>query len=344
VAENVTHGCDDIPMGDLPQYWPSHEDRRFTATTLGIESPLIDRARQFVRHAGPRAVSVLRTAAMLHGVETLPPGYVTTGWPVEFTHHRGEPLPEPELSAAGSALARTYRWEIPDDQVSIVQGIPTTTRDRTLVDCAREMPRLEALAAVDQLLRVGARADQAEWIVERQLWPLDQVRRIAGILAMADPRSESPMESWCRCMIIDADLPPVRPQVEVLLPDGGRAYLDLGFEEYRLGVEYDGARHHTAVHDVEHDRHRRSLIARAGWGVSVFRSDRVIADPAAMLWQLAGQLRSRGWSPSPERRERTRKRINFIAMQRRLERERKFGVRDRSAEVLWCGAGSWSGS
>jgi very-short-patch-repair endonuclease len=309
-------------MSDLPPYWPSQEDKRFALPTDGLGIDLHDRARNFAARTGNAAIAVARTAAMAHGVETLPPGFTTNAWPVEFTHRHGTGL-DPTHGT------RLYRWELADDEITVVRELPTTTLERTLVDCARILPRLEALAAADQLLRAEADLDRARSIAARRPWPTQQRRRIAEILGMADPRSESPMESWCRCMIIDAGLPKVDPQVRVRLPDGGNAFLDLGFEEYRLGVEYDGLAFHTSPADSAHDRRRRALVAQTGWALGVFQAPRVIADPAAMLWQVTGQLQTRGWSPQPERLERVRKRINFIAALRRREREVKFGVGQR---------------
>jgi very-short-patch-repair endonuclease len=310
-------------MSDLPPYWPSREDRRFAVPNADFEANLLDRAQSFAARAGSVAVAVARTAAMVHGVETLPPGFRTTAWPVEFTHRHGTGL-DPSFGA------RLFRWELADDEISVVSGLLTTTPERTLVDCARILPRLEALAAADQLLRVGADRDRARSIAARRCWPTQQRRRITEILDLADRRSESPMESWCRCMIIDAGMPKIEPQVRVGLRGGGSAFLDLGFEEYRLGVEYDGLAHHSSGADIAHDRRRRSLIAQSGWALGVFQAPRVLADPAAMLWQVAGQLQTRGWRPPPERLERIRKRINFIAALRRREREVKFGAGTRA--------------
>ncbi|WP_199037926.1 hypothetical protein [Glycomyces salinus] len=58
----------------------------------------------------------------------------------------------------------------------------------------------------------------------------------------------------------------------------------------------------------------------------MFGSGRVIADPEQMLRTLVHELRSSGWRPSAARLERVSKRIDFIAMRRRLEREAKLGV------------------
>jgi hypothetical protein len=56
---------------------------------------------------------------------------------------------------------------------------------------------------------------------------------------------------------------PVEPQVEVLLADGSRAFLDLGDRRLRLGVEVDGLVSH--LDRFAADRRRDRLLMMAGW-------------------------------------------------------------------------------
>lgn len=305
-------------MSDLPAYWPMTEDRQFPWPGTAFDTPLPDRARFLAEVAGPNLVAVARTAAWLHGIDTLPPGSTPMAWPAEFnlqTSARGRSPDAPGV--------RRFRWNLPDTQTTIREGIRVTTLERTLADCARRLPRLEAAAAADQLLRAGATGTGIRHLLDATPWPLNDRNRITEVLDFADPDADSPMESWCRRMIADAELPTPRPQARVDLPEGAMAFLDLGFPEYRVGAEYDGRLHHSAEADLEHDRHRRAQIARAGWAVLVFRSDAVIRDPAQMLTQLMYELRRRGWRPNAYRAERCRRRIRYIAMMRRLEREHK---------------------
>jgi hypothetical protein len=306
-------------MSDLPRYWPSSEDIRHDYPRATFTTPIGERATALAAHAHDGLAAISRTAAWLHGFDTLPPGANEFGWPLEFStrHHAAAP---------DTDVVRTYRWAIPNSQLTKIGPITTTTLSRTLVDCARLLPRLEACAAADQLTRAGASITEARAIIAGQSWQSDHQRRAMEILDLADPRSESPMESWCRCMIIDAELPAPVPQVAVPLPDGSTAYLDLGFEQYRIAAEYDGHAYHSSREQVEHDRLRRAALARAGWRVCVFRAGAVLADPASMLHQLMYELGRSGWNPGPGQLARTNKRVNYIAMQRRLERERKFGV------------------
>lgn len=310
-------------MSDLPAYWPSTETLRFDFPRHSFTTPIDQRIQTIadrIRAASTSLTAVSRTAAWLHGLDTMPPGADAEGWPAEFTlrNHAAE--------RDIDVKARLFQWKIPIAQTTDtpVPGLRVTTLERTLVDCARMLPRLEAVAAADQLLHRGADLETARAIASDEAWREGHQRRVQEVIGLADARSQSPMESWCRCMITDAELPAVQPQVRVDLEGGTIAFLDLGFEQYQVGVEYDGARHHSRSADVLHYRLRRARIARVGWSVSVFRAEAVLGDPAQMLNHLVWELRRRGWDPGAMRLERIRKRINYIAKQRRLERERSF--------------------
>ncbi|MEY9213224.1 DUF559 domain-containing protein [Thermobifida halotolerans] len=199
-------------------------------------------------------------------------------------------------------------------------GVAVTTRERTVLDCARRLPRLEAVAAVDQLLSLGADTDQVDGLVS-SLTGHSHARRVRSVLDGADPQAASAMESWCRCLVRDAEPPHPHSQVPLLLPDGRRAFLDLGFPRYRLALEYDGREHHTRPADQSHDKRRRAQFRDLGWEVLVVTSANVVESPDQVLSALLLRLQRRGWAPHPARLRRIQRRINYMAMCRRRDRE-----------------------
>ncbi|MGH8877730.1 MAG: hypothetical protein ACRD0P_10370, partial [Stackebrandtia sp.] len=144
---------------------------------------------------------------------------------------------------------------------------------------------------------------------------------IDSILGIASDRSESPLESWTRCLIVDAGLPQPSAQIPVLLRDGNTFHLDLGFREFKVGIECHGRRYHATSDDMTIDEQRRQQIEAVGWSVfTVYGSD-VLVFTDDMLAELVWLLRYRGWRPSPDRLARVEKRIRYIAMSQRLNRE-----------------------
>lgn len=216
-------------------------------------------------------VATGRTAAWIHGFDVLPPGADQREWPVESS-------PDPPLA-----------------DITVIDGLPVTRLARTLIDCAADLPRLEAVAAADQILRAGIDAGSLAAALE----PLhgDRLRRANATLLAADPRSESPLESWTRCLIGDAGLPAPVPQLRVRLPNGRSRFLDLGWERWRVGVEYDGLGTRLGPAAETSDRRRHQVLHDRGWEVLVLTASDVMEHPRPWLVRLRETLLNRGWNP-----------------------------------------------
>jgi hypothetical protein len=171
----------------------------------------------------------------------------------------------------GLALSGT-RQLLPEDVVE-VNGVLVTTPLRTALDLGRLRHRDRAIAALDQLLRLGT-FDREDLLrgVER-FKGFRGVRQLRVLAPLADPRSESPGESALRLRFLDAALPMPVPQLEIHDDDGiFLARADLAIEELRFMAEYDGEEWHgpdRAIHDAE----RRARLGDAGWIVQTFRRE-----------------------------------------------------------------------
>ncbi len=212
-----------------------------------------------------------RTAAWIQGFDVLPPGVAEHEWPLEY--------------APG----------LPVEDTAVVDGLPVTHRARTLVDLAAGLPRLEAVAAADQFLRGGIDARSLAAALEKVHG--NRLRRANAALLAADPRAESPMESWTRCLIRDAGLPAPTPQLRVRTADGRSAFLDLGWDAWKVGIEHDGMDAHTGTEAELHDRHRHHALHGLGWEVMTLNAADVMEHPRKWLTELRELLLSRGWDP-----------------------------------------------
>jgi very-short-patch-repair endonuclease len=96
------------------------------------------------------------------------------------------------------------------------------------------------------------------------------------VLSLADPGSQSPKESWLRWVLVQSGLPRPQTQIPVLADDGFViAYLDMGWPEAMVAVEYDGDHHRTDRYQYVKDIRRRELLERMGWIViTVVAEDR----------------------------------------------------------------------
>lgn len=91
------------------------------------------------------------------------------------------------------------------------------------------------------------------------------LRQFERALELFDPGAQSPKETWLRLLLMDEGFPRPQTQIPVLGPDGRRKYfLDMGWEDLMLAVEYDGEQHAT---QIGYDIPRNEYLAAAGWTV-----------------------------------------------------------------------------
>ncbi|MER6946944.1 DUF559 domain-containing protein [Nonomuraea sp. NPDC000554] len=243
--------------------------------------PLIERARRVTRSV-PRAVVCRQTAAHVWGLNALGFGASEDDWPVELIAPGHVTLPG----------CVTNVTPLPADDITHHRGVRLTTPERTALDCARWLPRVEAVAALDQFARRGVDLD-ALWRLPTIPWP------VRDTLGMADRGAASPRESWLRVVLVDGGLPRPTTQIRVPLAPAGTAYLDLGWELYKLAVEYDGQGHHSSPTAQRHDDLRRRQLRDQGWRVMAVRKDVIPGQTANLLEHVANSLIERGWQPSP---------------------------------------------
>lgn len=184
---------------------------------------------------------------------------------------------------------RNLRWDgkvvahytrLADRDVTTLSGLPVTTSERTMFDLGRRAGRADALVILDAMLHRHLLDPAAlrRMVRERSRWP--GVPRLARLLALADPRSESPMETRLRLLLLDAGVAPPEVQLEVRTGVGGFVgRVDLAWPDLRLAVEYDGD-HHREREQFRRDVERLNALRLAGWTVLRFTADDVLRRPA----------------------------------------------------------------
>ncbi|SCE78296.1 Protein of unknown function (DUF559) [Micromonospora viridifaciens] len=185
------------------------------------------------------------------------------------------------------------RSALPETDRTRFAGLPVTTALRTAFDLGRQAPRTDALVAVDALLhrRVVKLPALQQYAAAHAGWPGMPLLR--EVLALAEPLSESPMETRLRLLLLDAGLGPLSAQHDVLDARGrfvGR--VDLAWPALRVAVEYDGDHHRERDH-FRQDIARLNALRAAGWLVLRFTADDVLRRPAHTVALVAQALRER---------------------------------------------------
>jgi very-short-patch-repair endonuclease len=106
-------------------------------------------------------------------------------------------------------------------------------------------------------------------------------RRLRAAVEHLRPRTDSPMESRLRWLLVDAGLPCPAVNALVRTPDGSVVAMpDLSYEQERVAVEYDGDVHRTSKTVWRRDVARRQGLEALGWRVVSCTADDVLRHPA----------------------------------------------------------------
>ena len=180
---------------------------------------------------------------------------------------------------------------IDDDEITIIDGVPVTTPARTVLDLGCWYPMTSAVAAIDSL--AGAtefKTADVELLAQR--YPGRRgIARARLAITLFDAGAQSPKETWLRLVLINAGLP--RPQTQIPVRDetgNAIAFLDMGWEDIRVAVEYDGDQHRSDRHQYNWDVRRSEILHRLGWTViRVVAGDR----PADIVRRVKSALAAR---------------------------------------------------
>ena len=185
-------------------------------------------------------------------------------------------------------------WEerIQADEVAVVTGMRVTTPARTALDLARRYRLGAAVAAVDALVQATElKTADVELLVDRYRGRRG-MKAARAALDLVDGGAQSPKETWLRLLLIQAGFPRPQTQIPVRNEWGwAEAYLDMGWEDIKVAVEYEGQHHQSIRYQYAKDiRRLEKAEHRYGWLVI-----RVIAEdrPDAVIRRVAEARASR---------------------------------------------------
>jgi very-short-patch-repair endonuclease len=193
--------------------------------------------------------------------------------------------PPPEVMVRKQRLVRGVKVKqsrgLDPRDVTVFNGIPTTTVARTLVDLAGCLPEYDLGRAWHQA-RVLYRTEPED--VEAALARRPNSTGAAALRAImrGKPLSLSRLErAFIRlCKAHDLALPITNKRT------GGR-YVDCRWPAHRLTVELDSYRYHSSRHSWEQDRKRERQARARGDDFRRYTSDDVFEDPRALLRELS---------------------------------------------------------
>lgn len=216
------------------------------------------------------------SAAVLHGSR-----WIDDGQAVELLH--GNRRSPPGI--------HVHRDRIDEDEIQLIDGMYVTSPVRTALDLGCWYATTRAVAAIDALARAtDIKAVDVE-ILSRRYSGRRGIVRARRAVELLDAGAQSPKESWLRVLIVQAGLS--RPQTQIPVSDEyGQefAYLDMGWPDLKVAVEYDGEQHRTDYGQYKWDSRRREMLERLGWIViRVLAGDK----PAEIISRVRSALNRR---------------------------------------------------
>ena len=258
-------------------------DRRFDRVYRNVYWPrgahltASDRVYAAWLSTGRQATMAGMSAAVLHASKWVPEDAAPE---ILATHHRAP------AGIVGHAAA------VRADEVCQRNGIRCTTAARTGFDIGRRLAGDEAIIRIDALLNATGRSVAEISDIAARYPGARHIRRLRRALDLVDGGAESPQETRVRLILVRGGIQP-RPTTQIHV---GRRRVDMGWPQWKVGVEYDGIQHWQTPEQHRDDIARLEFLAAQGW-----RIVRVVAEhlrhPDRIVARVQTALRAAGWRP-----------------------------------------------
>ncbi len=172
-------------------------------------------------------------------------------------------------------------------------GLPVTSPAQTFCHMARFLGLVDLVALGDSLVRKG-RCTPDDLRAYAGGWPGQFHTECVDAARLVRERVDSSPETALRLLMVLAGLP--EPEVDIRIRDADGAIrfrIELGYEDVRLAIEYDG-RWHLDGEQPAKDAARREELGRDGWTFVLVTGDELYGDAELLLTRLVAALREHG--------------------------------------------------
>ena len=257
-------------------YWRLSQPGVYVART--VPSSWNQRLVSAILCGGPTALASHRSAAALRRLDGIEEGAI------EISVKAGRRI-------RGAVVHR--RRATDDPEVVVVDGIPATGIERTLLDLAAVVSPRRAGLALDDALR--QKLTSLEAMRELVSGPKGRVgtRMLKKLLDSRDQRDaqlESRLESAMLRLLRRHGLPLPVPQHPVVQDGKVVARLDFAYPALRLGIETDGYRWHGGAERWRRGLRRDNQLKLMGWTLLRFSWEDVHDRPEMVASQIRGAL------------------------------------------------------
>lgn len=232
---------------------------------------------------GAGAVASHGTAAKLHGM------YWGASEAIEITvpHRR-------RVSIRGVIVHRSVHLE--DENLTVIDGIPATTRARTLRDLAASHHEIVLERAVDENVADGVPVREIHERLEAG-GPVAGRPKLRRIIDRHDPQmrgTRSEVERMALRVARRSGIPGIVTNHRVADRHGRERFLDLAVPRCRVGAEVDTERHHGTTLGRHRDGRRQNALVLDDWLILRFDLRDLRDDPDRVVDDLLAAVALRG--------------------------------------------------
>lgn len=173
-------------------------------------------------------------------------------------------------------------------------GIPVTSPEQTFCHLARFLGLVDLVALGDRLVKKG-RCTAEDLAGYAAAWDGQCRHEALSAARLVRDRVDSVPETALRLLMVLAGLPEPQVDIKVVDAEGNvRFRIDLGFEEQRLAIEYDGRWHQEEGQRVKDAARRDWLATHEHWTFEIVTAEDLYENTEALVLRLAAAARAHG--------------------------------------------------
>ncbi|MDP9222627.1 MAG: endonuclease domain-containing protein [Actinomycetota bacterium] len=186
---------------------------------------------------------------------------------------------------------------LPKEQIIVVDGIPVTSVERTLLDVAGAAPPWTFNEALDCALRKELTSLEriAHYLDEERRSGVDGVRRLRAAVELRlgeTGTSRSVLEREFLELVRTSDLPLPELNQPVEGPDGFLAIVDMIYPDHKVIIEVQSFAHHSSLEAFNNDAERLGTLTALGYRALEVTSDQIRRRPQKTIDRLGMLLRA----------------------------------------------------
>jgi hypothetical protein len=182
-----------------------------------------------------------------------------------------------------------------EGETQLVDGMLVTTPARTAFDIGRRLDVESGVQRIDALMNATDIKTSDVAAIAARHSGVRGLRQLRDTLNLVDGGAESPYESLTRLLLVQAGFPKPQTQIPVL-DEYGRLFarIDMGWAEWLVGVDFEGAHHWTDPKQRTWDVERYAKLSELGWIDVRPTSGMFHNNPRGFLDRVGAALISRG--------------------------------------------------